>query len=447
MALKQKKIAVIGGGLGGMAFMNSALYAGLENIHVYEAAPEFTEVGAGVNITRNANRILDAFGLKDAMLARSSKDPPCYMEYRHYRTGENLGSIAEFGEPRSRQIHRAHLLEVLLENVPQSKISKNKRLISIKDDVSTNGYTLHFQDGTSAVADIVVGCDGIKSVVRQHLGLKDVPVYSGQMVYRGYVAYDDLTLETAALLRKTVNFRGPKKHILTLPIGNREAKNDRIGIIGFMSEPLENWKSESWLATAPIDDLYKQVKDWTGAVQEIISGLKKGSKDGQMLKQALYVREPSKKWYQAGEPGTGTGVVLLGDSVHSTLPHQGQGACQSIESGFALAQILALWPNLDTAAAFHFFQDFRKPRTDRITRTSYETGKMASADIPESMWAHAFSPENVHERMRWVMEYDLLADLTTKLRPLITVKPDISSECAPSDRKGRTSNSRIQARL
>jgi salicylate hydroxylase len=306
-----------------MAFMNSAVYAGLENIHMYEAATNFTEVGAGVNITRNANRVLDAFGLQEAMLAQSSRDPPSYMEYRHYRTGEDLGSIAEFGEPRSRQIHRAHLLDVLLEKVPSHKISKNKRLVSIEWHESTDDYTLSFQDGTTAEADIIVGCDGIKSAVRRHLGFTDEPIYSGQMVYRGYVAYNDLTQETGDLLRKTVNFRGPKRHVLTLPIGNTEAKNDRVGIIGFVTEPLERWKSESWLATAPIEDFHEHVQDWTPAVQEIMYGLRKGSPDGQMLKQALYVREPLSKWYQVERSTSGSGIVLLGDSVHSTLPHQG----------------------------------------------------------------------------------------------------------------------------
>lgn len=307
-----------------MAFMNSAVYAGLENIHLYEAAAEFTEVGAGVNITRNANRVLDAFGLQEAMLLRSSQDPPSYMEYRHYRTGEDLGRIAEFGAPNSRQIHRAHLLEVLLEKVPMSKISNNKRLASIGWDEAKKEYTLTFQDKTTAKADIVVGCDGIKSAVRSHLGFTDKPIYSGQMVYRGYVAYNDLTQETSDLLRKTVNFRGPKRHVLTLPIGNEAAKNDRVGIIGFTTEPLAKWTSENWLATAPIDDFHEHVKDWTGAVQEIIYGLRKGSPNGNMLKQALYVREPIEKWYRVELGAKSSGIVLTGDSVHSTLPHQGK---------------------------------------------------------------------------------------------------------------------------
>lgn len=115
----------------------------------------------------------------------------------------------------------------------------------------------------------------------------------------------------------------------------------------------------------------------------------------------------------------------------------GQGACQSIESGFALAQILAHWKSPDAAAAFQFFQDFRKPRTDKITRTSAETGKMASADIPEEMWKQAFSPEVVHERMRWVMEYDLLAELSEKLGAVRDEKsaPTSESESTRADQE------------
>ena len=87
-----------------------------------------------------------------------------------------------------------------------------------------------------------------------------------------------------------------------------------------------------------------------------------------------------------------------------------------MESGFALAQTLKNWKSDDLEAAFQFFQDFRKPRTDRITKSSYETGKMASADIPEEKWASSFSPEVVRERMRWVMEYDLLGELAKNLQ-------------------------------
>ena len=417
MNFSEKRIAVIGGGIGGLTFMNAAQYVGLPNVYLYEAAPRFTNVGAGVNITRNANRVLDAIGAGAHMVWKSSRDPSCYKEYRHYRTGEYLGHVEEFGKPYSRLIHRAHLLDALKKNVHDDKMSLNKRLLSLQWIIESKCYVLTFQDETTAEADIIVGCDGIKSIVREELRFVDRPIYSGQMVYRGFIDYNDLSPRTDALLRNTVNIRGPRKHTMTLPIGNEESKTARVGIITFVTEPLENWTSESWMKTTSVDDLYKHVKDWTGAVQEIISGLRKGTPDGNILKQALYVREPTSKWFEVRPDNPGSGVILMGDAVHSTLPHQGQGACQAIESGFALAQTLKSWPiEDDLENAFRFFQDFRKPRTDRITSTSYDAGKMASVDIPEELWASTFSPETVRESMRWIMEYDLVGDLARRLQ-------------------------------
>lgn len=321
MGFENQRIAIIGGGLGGMSFINAALYAGLENVQLYEQSAQFGEVGAGVNITANANRILDAYGMKESMTRRSSPKLPCYMEYHNYRTGEYLGHIDEFSHPPARLLHRAHLLDSLKERIPDSKLNLGKRLSRI--DRAGEAYMLYFEDGSSAEADIVIGCDGIKSAVRQDMGLTDSPIYSGQVVYRGFVDYKDLPTETGELLRKTVNFRGPKRHVLILPIGNKETETDRAAIIGFMSEPVESWDSESWLSTSPIDNLEAHVGDWCPQVRDILAGLRKGSPDGKMLKQALYSREPLDKWYEMKHGRGDSGIILLGDSAHSTLPHQG----------------------------------------------------------------------------------------------------------------------------
>lgn len=335
MGFANERIAVIGGGLGRIAFMNAALYAGLRNVQLYEQAPEFAQVGAGVNISRNALLILDKYGLRDRMMRVSSHNPVLYMEYRHYRTGEYMGQVNEFAEPTARLLHRAHLLEVMKEPIPASMINKGKCLVSIERCTDgSGGYILAFKDGTKAQSDIIVGCDGIKSLVRQHLGLKDNPIYSGQMVYRGFVEYDDLPPQTAEQLRKTTNFQGPRRHVLNLPIGNDESKTARVGVIGFMTEPLEGRTSESWLAKAPVDSLDEHVKDWTGDVRKIIAALRKESTDGLMLKQALYVREPLSKWYAIRPGEIDSGIILLGDSAHSTLPHQGRHMFPALLSPF-----------------------------------------------------------------------------------------------------------------
>lgn len=326
MGFQDKRVAIVGGGLGGMSFLNAALYAGLKNVQLYEQASQFSEVGAGVNITSNANRVLDAFGLQESMTRRSSRKLPCYMEYHSYRTGEYLGHIDEFSKPPARLLHRAHLLDSLKERVPESCFNLGKRLASIDRSASPGAapYTLHFEDGSTATADIVIGCDGIKSKVRRDMGLADSPNYSGQVVYRGFVDYKGLPEETAQLLRRTTNFRGPKRHVLILPIGNRETQTARAAIIAFMSEPIEAWNSESWMSRSDINSLQEHVRDWCPQVQHIIEGLRKSSPDGKMLKQALYVRDPLGKWFEMKDGQKDAGIILLGDSAHSTLPHQGK---------------------------------------------------------------------------------------------------------------------------
>jgi salicylate hydroxylase len=87
----------------------------------------------------------------------------------------------------------------------------------------------------------------------------------------------------------------------------------------------------------------------------------------------------------------------------------------AIESGFALAQILQHWPSDDLEAALQFFQNLRKPRTDKITRTSYEAGKIASCAVPEETWGQMFQPEALRDRMKWIMEYDLLGDIRDQM--------------------------------
>ncbi|KAJ5125850.1 hypothetical protein N7526_008027 [Penicillium atrosanguineum] len=264
MGFESKRVAVVGGGLGGMAFMNAALFAGLKNVQCYEQAHQFGEVGAGVDISANANRILDTFGLQESLLRCSSPQLPYYMQYHSYQTGEYLAHIEEFSKPHARLIHRAHLLDSLKKPVPGDHLHLQKRLAVIDRNTSPDAapYTLHFEDGTTVDADIVIGCDGIKSRVRRELGFGDSPKYSGQVVYRGFVEYEDLPEETSKLLRNVVNFRGPKRHILCLPIGNPFTQTDRIGVIGFMSEPLDSWDSENWMARADIETLHEHVKDW-----------------------------------------------------------------------------------------------------------------------------------------------------------------------------------------
>ena len=319
MAFTDKKIVVIGGGLGGLSFVNAALHSGL-NVQAFEQASKYGEVGAGVKITQNAFNLLYRFGLEADFDAHSAVTSNIYMQYRHFRTGDVLANAEEYGELISRNIHRARLLEVLAKNIPPGVVHHSKRLKKYEARQS-GGYDVFFEDGTNVYADIIVGCDGIKSLVRPSLGIPDSPVYSGQVVYRALLPPDDLPSDEAKeIFKETVNFRGPRRHVLTYPVGPPGPER-RIGVIAFMSEPLEEWSQESWMATAPVESLEKHVAQWCPAVQDLILGLKRSDEIGEIMKQALYSRDPIDKWFETN--GSQSGVVLMGDACHTTLPHQG----------------------------------------------------------------------------------------------------------------------------
>jgi salicylate hydroxylase len=102
---------------------------------------------------------------------------------------------------------------------------------------------------------------------------------------------------------------------------------------------------------------------------------------------------------------------------------KGQGTCMAIESGVALATILKNWKTDDLESAFGFYQDLRKPRTDKVTKTSYEAGKLASADVPEGT-SDTFNPDALRERMKWIMDYDVLKDVFAQGAPYFVSEPE-----------------------
>ena len=240
--IKDARIAVIGGGLAGLSFANAAQHNGLKNVTVYEQAKEFREIGAGISLSENAFRCLDQYGLKEALLQVSNEqtevDTARYGRwFRHYKTGDELAVVKPYGKP-NRRIHRAHLLDVLRAKLPKEMLKTNKRLLKIeKNGNDEKEYVLHFADGTSEAADIVVGCDGIHSNVRKYLGILDNAQYSGKAVYRGLLPPSSLSKETIDVLQLHLTFfRGHHSYIAIYPIGR--GQNCLYNVAAFMPEPL-----------------------------------------------------------------------------------------------------------------------------------------------------------------------------------------------------------------
>lgn len=214
-------VAVVGGGIGGLAAALALVRSGL-NAHVYEQAENWVGVGAGVTLGPNALRLLDRLGLAQRLEAIAAF--PSGYAMRRGRDGKVIFRTDGSGpgrKTRSLTFHRAQLLKVLEQALPAERIHLDRRCISVEDEHGRPRVT--FQDGSTVEADVVVGADGIHSVVRSTY-YEDAPVFSGTIAYRGLVPMGRL----GALRDAGTHFRfwlAPRQHFLTFPIARGSLMN------------------------------------------------------------------------------------------------------------------------------------------------------------------------------------------------------------------------------
>jgi salicylate hydroxylase len=200
----------------------------------------------------------------------------------------------------------------------------------------------------------------------------------------------DLDEESKTMARETTNYSGPKRHVLTYPIG---ANYKTLNIVAFMPE--ERHKDESWTSQGSLDDLGKEVAEWDPQIQRILKAWKKQGDIA--MKQALYEHKPLSHW-------TDGRLVVLGDAAHAMLPHQGQGTGQAIEDGITLALCLqnATAENINKRLAYYIH--LRKERTDRVVNTSREAGRIASSSNPDER--KEIDLDAMRKRWQWLWKHD-----------------------------------------
>ncbi len=345
------EIAIVGGGIGGLAAAAFLHRAGLAAT-VYEQAGELSEVGAGVVVAPNAARLLRALGVLGAFAERAVPLETGW-EFRRWRDGavlssEDLATKCErlYGE-RTYTAHRADLLDAVQRAVPAASVRLGKRCVAL--DADGTRPTLTFADGELVAADVVIGADGIHSMVRAALTAPAPAAYSGLCAFRALVP----AARAPAFARRPAQtlWVGPGHHLVHYPISAGELVN----LVAFA--PAGDYTTESWTATAPIGELLAEFAGW----DERLVGLIRAA--GTPGRWALLDRAPLTRW------SSGT-VTLLGDAAHPMFPFFGQGAAQAIEDGAALARCLAADP-ADPAAALRRYESLRIPRTTRLQQVSH----------------------------------------------------------------------------
>jgi salicylate hydroxylase len=343
------RIGVIGGGIGGLAAAASLLRAGFD-VHVYEQAASLGEIGAGVQVSPNASRILHRLGLARPLAAAGVK--PLAWHQRRWDDGRTLlrTRLAEpleatFGFPHY-QIHRADLLAALSGAVPAERIHPGHRLTALTD--TGDRVEARFANGNRAGFDVLVGADGIHSTVRAALFGPQQPRFTGCAAYRGVVPADRLTslrLEVTAQV-----WLGPGRHFVHYFVRGGQLVN----VVAIIEQ--DRWTRESWTDRGDVADALAAFAGWHPQVQAILSAM------DQTYVWALFDRPPLQQW-SVGR------VTLLGDACHPMLPFMAQGAAQAIEDGATLATCLTD-TGPDLPAALRRYEQLRIPRTYRLQAMS-----------------------------------------------------------------------------
>ena len=388
MSAAARNIAVIGGGLGGLAAALALYRAGFD-VGVYEQAPELNEVGGGINMGPNAARILYRLGL-GGQLDRAAVRPAS-AHVRRWDDGRTLQKAPLnplcdelYGAPHL-TVHRADLQAILAAALPEERIHLGHRLTGLADH--GNAVEAHFANGVQFETELLIGADGIHSTVRTILFGEAAPNFAGCVAYRGLVPVEriaDLGLE-----RGNQSWLGPGGHLVHYFVSGGRLLN----LVGWTEH--DTWNREDWTDRATIDRALVAFAGWHPQVRRII-----GEADTCFI-WALFDRDPLPRW-SVGR------VTLLGDACHPMYPFMAQGAAQAIEDGAALAALLA--QGGDPAEALRRYERIRLPRVTRLQEMSRANKhRYHMQDGPEQEARDAAmlaNRERSPETMQWLFGFD-----------------------------------------
>lgn len=382
------RIAIVGGGIGGLATAAFLRRRGLPAT-VYEQAARLTEVGAGLVVAPNAARLLRRLGVLRELGERAVRLDTGW-EFRRWQDGtvlsaENLTTACErlYGE-HTYTVHRADLLRVIQSRVPARDVRLGAKCVGLDD--GGGAVRLRFADGQSVEADVVIGADGIHSTVRSALFGVSPAAYSGVCAFRALVPAGEAP-EFARRPAQTL-WIGPGHHLVHYPV----SAGEQVNLVAFA--PAGDYTVESWTATATAGEFLAEFAGWDRRLTGLIRA---GGTPGRW---ALLDRAPLPRWSEGG-------ITLLGDAAHPMFPFFAQGAAQAIEDAAVLARCLSQDPD-DPAAALKRYEGLRIPRTTRLQAASHGRAHLNHLpDGPEQRERDAsFARQDPLVANGWIYSYD-----------------------------------------
>jgi 6-hydroxynicotinate 3-monooxygenase len=368
MSTRKLSVAIVGAGIGGLTTGLALLRSGIE-VRIYEQASRFARIGAGIQQTPNAVKVLRILGLEERL--RRVAFRPLTALNREWNTGAvtneyPLGAEIErrFGAPHL-LLHRGDLHDVLAAAVPREALHLNHKLVGVEQDHTD--VALFFADGTRARANALVGADGIHSLVRESMLGAERPRFTGRVAYR--TTYPASRLGGLTVGDNT-KWWGPDRHIVIYYVRPRREE-----IYFVTSTPEPDFEVESWSAKGDLEMLRKAYAGFHPQVREVITACL------EVHKWALVERDPLPRWSEER-------VVLLGDACHPMTPYMAQGAAMAIEDAAVLSRCLDGTDADGVAEAFRRYELTRRPRTSQIQLTSRQNTWMRARTDPD--WVYGY---------------------------------------------------------
>ncbi|KAF9478843.1 salicylate hydroxylase [Pholiota conissans] len=431
------RLAIVGGGIGGLALAVALSHMKIDQeiqVDIYESAARITQVGAGITFWPRTWEILKDLGMEDDLVAYmnpgqelpSKMNPKLALCYRKSDGGHNI-MISDMAFPGgSITFHRADVQQVLLKHISSRvRIYLSKRLASYHE--FPDGIQLRFKDGESAICDMLIGADGINSVVRKGF-LKKVynlsepeateavrPLWSGTVVYRSLIDSNAIrrSMPNHPTLGKPMTYCGKHKHIITYPV----SQGRLINTLAFVSDPHAeaiHFEGPS-IINPSLDNVSSFFKHWSKEVRCITDHMTKPSRWGVEMVRPL-------ETYSVGR------ITLLGDAAHAMTTHLANGASQAIEDAYILAHILA---KASTQGIFSpekigaIYSTIRQPFSNAVAKASLEQGRyyeFSTAEFEDVAEGDAVSQERlrglakeIHDRMEWMWNSSISGDVQSAL--------------------------------
>ena len=370
--MENHPLVILGAGIGGLASAAALQRVGIQAV-VYEQASAFARLGAGLQQSPNAMRVLRGLGLEQRLRAtafepRSSLNRDAYSGL--VSNEHPLGQAVQerYGAPFL-AMHRGDLHQALADLLPAQQLRLGKRLVAMEQD--GDGVTLRFADGAVVRAGAVIAADGVHSLVRDAVvGSAESARFTGRVAYRTTFAASQLRGVDIGASR--TKWWGEDRHIVIYYLS---AAMDEVYFVTSQPEKADWITRESWSSKGDLDELRASFESFHADVRAVLASA------SEVHKWGIFERDPLPRWCSGR-------VVLLGDACHPMTPYMASGAAMALEDAVVLSRCLEQGDLGQPTAAFMAFEATRKPRTSRVQSGSSANGWMRNQTNPDWLYGY-----------------------------------------------------------